>query len=171
MLMSRNSGLLSRVEPAERRGSRHENHISRPSREPLGAETDVYDIHEGRMTWPSSFFPFLPPSWRNPESHVLKLPAVWFLVAEDVVRAHTNWPPFLCCSLSSLFFLLLLFPPPVFPFFSPFTHLRPCLTLTRYTSSASQSSVQGPGTCQNRNRKKEETVHLPAGHNFKDSPE
>lgn len=52
---------------------------------------------------------FLPPSWRNPESHVLKLPAVWFLVAEDVIRAHTNWLPSLCCSLPSLFLLFLFF--------------------------------------------------------------
>lgn len=99
------------------------------------------------------FFFSLPPSWRQPESHVLQLPAVWFLVAEDVIRARTNWPPFLCCSLSSLFLLLLFFPPPVFPvFFFLFPHLRPCFTLTGYTYSVSQSSAQGPGTWWNKNK-------------------
>lgn len=48
MLMSRDYGLLSRVEPAERRGSRHENRISRPRREPLGAKTDVYSMTSTR---------------------------------------------------------------------------------------------------------------------------
>lgn len=102
-------------QPGERRGSRHENRISGPCREPPGAETDVCDICKGRWHDHPLLFFSLPPSWRKPESHVLQLPAVWFLVAGDVIRARTNWPPFLCCSLSSLFLLLLFFPPPVFP--------------------------------------------------------
>lgn len=55
-----------------------------------------------------------------------------------------------------------------FSFFFSFTHLRPCFTLTGYTSSASLSSIQGPGTWWN---KKKKTLHLPAGHIFKDSAE
>lgn len=73
-------------------------------------------------------------------------------------------PSFHSCRLSSLFLLLLFFPPPLFPSF-PLTHLRPWFSLTWYTSSASQSLVQGPRTWCNKIK----TVHLPAGHSFKAS--
>lgn len=43
---------------------------------------------------------------RYPGRHVLRLPAVRFLVSEDVFLAPTNLLTFLCCSLSSVFFLL-----------------------------------------------------------------
>lgn len=151
MSLSRDCG--SRAEPAESQGGRHGNRISGPSHMELRApERALRGTTGGRdwclwhprapMTW-HPLFSFLPPSWRNPESHVLQLPAVWFLVAEDVICAHTNWPPcFHSCSLSSVFLLLLFFPPAVFPFFPPLTQLRPWFSLTWYSSSASLASSE-----------------------------
>lgn len=101
--MSLSRDCESRAEPAESQGGRHGNRISGPSHMELRAtESTLQGTTGGRdwclwhprapMTWHPPFS-FLPPSWRNPESHVLKLPAVWFLVAEDVICAHTNCPP------------------------------------------------------------------------------
>lgn len=173
MSLSRDCG--SRAEPAESQGGRHGTRISGPLHMERGAtERALQGTTGGRdwclwhprapMTW-HPLFSFLPPSWRNPESHVLQLPAVWFLVAEDVICAHTNCPP--PPQLQPVLSLppVIVLSSPSFSLFSPLTHLRPWFSLTWYTSSASQSLVQGPGTWCNKIK----TVHLPAGHSFKDS--
>lgn len=136
MSPSRDCG--SRAEPAESRGGRHGNRISGPSHMEHGApERALQGTTGGRdwclwhpqapMTW-HPLFSFLPPSWRNPESHVLQLPAVWFLVAEDVICAHTNCPP-----------------PPLLPQLQPQTSSCYCSFLPQFFPFFPLLSTLGPG--------------------------
>ena len=154
------------VETVEPRGSRDEKHVlcafiygaachreSRPGhRDPCGG-WEVLSVMADNVAIISPPH-LLEGGCTYPGRHVLRPPAVRFLVSEDVFLAPTNSLTFLCCRLSSVFFLLQLFflTSMIYLFCFLCTHLRsssfPDMKfLLFFFCHSAEPSVVGPRTC------------------------